>query len=354
MNTKKKKSTFKKQSKKLKGGEKLINKFINKVKDPLKTCYILNLLIQNNKFELSDLKKLIGTSKSISNNTHPLFRSDKNTNYINNYLRKFIIKYGKKNRKNLNNTIVIIKCMGSTIGQLYALFNKIFNYDYDEESEDFKEYVSNEYKQHPKGNIYDLNTTEQLDKFKTDLSSVAIPLIIDFVTETLILSSAHYEVHIRKSKGKQSVIKNGVEAFLKELDVSEEYNIKQVVTHGKTYSKYISLVDILLGDPKDILEIDKQTLNKQKLEEMKINAIQEIKSQLKNVFAMPDIKKKIQNMSTENLLKENEEKDKLRDLAFDENQSSSFLFIIIGLLGVALLTKFNVFAPSTNIGTGFA
>ena len=59
-------------------------------------------------------------------------------------------------------------------------------------------------------------------------------------------------------------------------------------------------------------------------------------------------------MSTENLLKENEKEAKLRDLAFDENQSSSFLFIIIGLLAFALLTKFNVFAPSTNIGTGFA
>ena len=352
MNTKKKKSIFKKQSKKQKGG---VNKFINKVKDPLKTCYILNLLIQNNKFELSDLKKLIGTSKSISNNTHPLFRSDKNTNYLNNYLRKFIIKYGKKNRKNLNNTIVIIKCMGSTIGQLYTLFNKIFNYDYDEESTDFKDYIENDYKKNPKGGIYNLKPKEQLEKFKKDLPAKAIPLIIDFVTETLILSSAYYEVHIRKSKGKQSVIKTGVEAFLKELDVSEESKRKQLnEKYGKTYSKYISLVDILLGDPKDISEIDKKTLNKQKLDEMQLTAIEALKSQLNSVFVSADIKKKIQNMSTENLLKENEEDAKLRDLAFDENQSSSFLFIIIGLLLFALLTKFNVFAPSTNIGTGFA
>ena len=354
MNTKKKKSTFKKKSKKLKGGEKLIDKFISKVKDPLKTCYLHNLLIKSNKHELSDLKKLIGTSKSISNNTHPLFRSDNNTNYINNYLRKFIIKYGKKNRTNLNNTIIIIKCMGSKIGQLYALFNKIFNYDYDEESTYFKEYVENEYKKNPKGGIYELTPTKQLEQFKTDLPAVAIPLIIDFVTETLILSSAYYEVHIRKSKGKKSIIKNGVEAFLKELDVSEESKRKQNLKPGATYSKYISLVDILLGDPKDISDIDKKSLDKQKLDDFEIKAIEALKSQLNSVFVRGDIKKKIQNMSTENLLKENDEKDKLRDLAFDENQSSSFLFIIIGLLGFALLTKFNVFAPSTNIGTGFA
>ena len=59
-------------------------------------------------------------------------------------------------------------------------------------------------------------------------------------------------------------------------------------------------------------------------------------------------------MATEQMLKENENEGKLRDLAFDEKQNSSFLFIVIGLFSFALLTKFNVFAPSTNIGTGFA
>ena len=91
--------------------------------------------------------------------------------------------------------------MGDNIGSLYSLFNKIFNYDYVEDSEELKQFIKYKYKK--KENIYDKSPTEQLELFKNEFPKLAISYIIEFLIETFILSCANYEVHIRKSNGKK-------------------------------------------------------------------------------------------------------------------------------------------------------
>ena len=76
------------------------------------------------------------------------------------------------------------------------------------------------------------------------------------------------------------------------------------------------------------------------------------KTDLINHYKAEKTQKIIENLHSIGIMDTQDEGEKLIETMFGEKQSSSYLFIVIGLLLFALLLKFNVLAGEPITGSG--
>ena len=151
--------------------------------------------------------KTCGALKSKCNITHlkekmehyKFFKAEKNKNFVENYLKKFTLKFVGKDQKKIENTILILDCLPS-VGRLHVIFYNIYKTDTSPESENFKSYVSLKEKQKDATFLDPETTNEQKSTiFKEQIIDISIKLLVDFIVDVIIESILTYE-EIQKKK----------------------------------------------------------------------------------------------------------------------------------------------------------
>ena len=293
--------------------------FLNRVKGKtsLDECNVSNYLVGIGKsasnlsgFAL-DLNKLMLR--------HPLYKTESNKNFVENYLKKFTLKYSKIN----NNIKFTLDCLSDKIESLYIPFNKVYKFDPKETDKNFIKYKEiMEEKKDP--SFLEMNDKSKFESYKKEVKKVGIEKICEFIVEVIVKSCIHFD-KLKKENGKKSDIKTGFEEFLNKLNLLSNY--KNINNYKKRNNK-------------------KDEIPQSQFDNFKNSLIKKCNSE--------ETKDIMEQIKTQKLLNKLDKEGNMAELAFDENKNSSYLFFVLGMLLFALLTKFNVFeADSLGVGGGF-
>jgi hypothetical protein len=331
MNSKKKIGKRKKKLSKLKGGkndkcslEKLILR--NKTCGALKSkCTIIHL---KEKMEY-----------------YNFFKTEKNKNFVENYLKKFTLKFVGKDAKKIEDTIILLDCIPS-VGKLHIPFYKIYKTDTSSDSDEFKSYVSFKQQQKNPTILESSNNTQKSTMFKDELRNTSIVLLADFIVEVIIESILTYEQIQKKEVNLE--FKKQFEIFIKNTDTNRDVGVTQVGT-GTIMNHYNELRKLYIKKGVDTAP----TIQKKMVNDLYEQKKTILKTDLINHYKAEKTQKIIENLHSIGIMDTQDKGEKLIERMFSENQSPKYLFIVLGLVGFALLLKFNVLAgaPITDSGT---
>jgi len=316
--------------------------------------------------------KTCGTLKGKCNITHlkekmehyKFFKAEKNKNFVENYLKKFTLKFVGKDQKKIENTILILDCIPS-VGRLHIIFYNIYKIDTSPDSENFKSYVALKEKQKDETFLDPTTTNDQKSAlFKERIIDISIKLLVDFIVDVIIDSILTYE-EIQKKEIKLD-FKQQFETFIKNTDTNQEIGIglqqgiqqsmrqnqpktKLDLGNGIIMNHYIELKKLLIKKSVAAAPTSQKKIVNDLYEQQK----NVIKTDLINHYKAEKTKKIIENLHSIGIMDTQDKSDILIERMFGENQSSNYLFIVLGLVGFALLLKFNVLAgaPITDSGT---
>jgi hypothetical protein len=300
-------------------------------------CSLEKLILRNKKCGL--LSNFKGgesgsncTLKNLKENIahYKFFNSETNKNFVENFLKKITLKYVGKDQNKLENILSIIDCL-SDVKLLHTPFYKIYKYDTSADTEEFKAYI--DFKTKKKDPIIlelDTNPQAQSVAFKDELTNTSVTIIVDFIVEVIIESIITYEG--KQQKDVKLEFKTNFEKFITNIEPNKD-NIHK--NKGKIMTQYLELRNLYFKKG-----ISPGNLQKNKMKEL-------FKQTLITHFKNENTKKIIDNLQSTIVLDNKDKGDKLVDISFDENRSSSYLFIVLGLLSFALLTKFNVFSGAS-------
>jgi hypothetical protein len=272
------------------------------------------------------------------------FNSETNKNFVENYLKKITLKFVGKDQVKLENTLSIIDCL-SDIKKLHTPFYKIYKYNTSVDTNEFKSYI--DFKTKKKNPIFlELgdNTEAQSKAFKTELTNISLTILVDFIVEVIIESIITYE-RIQK-KDVNLDFKTDFEKFITNINPN---NINTPKIKGKIMTQYIELRNLYFNKGISTGSLQTKELSSKKYDETKTL----FKKTLIDHFKLPKTQEIIEKLQSTVMLDKKDKSDKLVEIMFDKKRSSSYLFIVLGLLSFALLTKFNVLsgAPLQTSGT---
>jgi hypothetical protein len=309
-----------------------------------------------------------GTLKSNCNITHlnekmeyyKFFKAEKNKNFVENYLKKFTLKFVGKDQKKIENLMIILECLPS-VGKLHVIFYKIYKTDTSPDSENFKSYVSLKEKQKDETFLDPMTNNEKKSTiFKEQLTDISITLLVDFIVEVIIESILTYE-EIQKKEVKLD-FKKQFETFIKNTDTNQEIGIgleqgiqqtmqnktKLEVGNGTIMTHYIELKNLVIKKSVDTApKAQKKMINDLYDQKKTI-----LKTDLINHYKAEKTQKIIENLHSIGIMDTQDEGEKLIESMIGQKQSPKYLFIVLGLVGFAVLLKFNVLAGSPITGSG--
>jgi len=310
---------------------------LNKVKGKtsLDMCNVSNYLF--------DIEKSVSSRTGMSPDLnslmlrHPLYKTESNKNFVENYLKKFTLKYSKIN----GNIKFTLDCLSDKIESLYIPFNKVYKFDPKETDKNFTKYKQlMEEKKDP--SFLEMNEKSKFESYKKEVKKVGIEKICEFIVEVIVKSCVHFD-KIKKEKGKKSDIKTGFEYFLSKVD-SNNVEMKMNSGSGELISMYKNLKNARSSNKVKYTEKNDTPQSK----------FDNFKNALIKKFNTSETKDMMEQIKTKKMLNKLDKEGDMAELAFDENKNSSYLFFVLGMLLFALLTKFNVFeADSLGVGGGF-
>jgi hypothetical protein len=314
-------------------------------------CSLEKLVLRNKKCGLmSDFKGgKAGSNCTLKNlkenmKSYGFFNSEKNKNFVENYLKKITLKFVGKDQLKLENTLTIIDCLPD-IKLLHTPFYKIYKFNTSADTEEFKAYVDfKTQKKDPKILESGNNTEAQSNTFKEELTNTSLEILIEFIVEVIIESILTYE-RIQKKDVKLE-FKTNFEKFIKNIDTNKE--VSMVVQQGKIMTHYLELRNLYFKKGVDSGAKQQKELISNEYDKKK----ELLKQNLINHFKNENTKKIIDNLQSNVLLNKQDKSEKLVEIIFDEKRSSSYLFFVVGMLIFALLTKFNVLAGSPLQSSG--
>jgi hypothetical protein len=290
------------------------------------------------------------------------FKTEKNKNFIENYLKKFTLKFVGKDQKKIEDVIIMLECLPS-VGNLHVIFYKIYKTNTSTDSENFLQFATLKETQKNE-NFLDPNITDEQKSsmYKEHISDISIKLVAEFIVEVIIESILTHE-QIQKKKVNLE-FKKQFETFIKNTDTNQEieFGIKRGmqqstnqtqpkfnIGNGIIMSHYIELRKLFIKKGVDTAPTSQKALIQKLYNERKVI----LKTDILNHYKKEKTQKIIENLHSIGIMDTQEESEKLIETMFGEKQSSSYLFIVIGLLIFALLIKFNVLAgvPITGSGT---
>ena len=311
--------------------------FLNKIKGKtsLDECDVSNYIVEMNK-SLSNLTGLAPDLNSLMLR-HPLYKSESNKNFLENYLKKFTLKYSKINK----NIKITLDCLKDKIDSLYIPFNKVYKFDPEVSDKNFKKYIDiMENKKDPL--FLQMNDKSKFESYKKEVKKVGIEKICEFIVEVIVKSCVHFD-KIKKENGKKSDIKTDFEDFLSKVD-SNNVEMKMNSGGGKLINMYKNLKNSRTNTK--VKYTEKNDTPQSQFDDFKIALIKK--------FNTPGTKDMMEQIKTKKMIIKLEKEGNMSELAFDKNKNSSYLFFVLGMLLFALLTKFNVFeADSLGVGGGF-
>jgi hypothetical protein len=343
MNSKKKINRRKiKRSKRIRGG-----------KDK---CSLENLIFRGNTCGALKSKCNINHLKE-KMNYYKFFKAEKNKNFVENYLKKFTLKFVGKDQKKIEDVLIILDCLPS-VGNLHVIFYKIYKNDASPDSDNFKKFVTLKETQ-KNGNFLDPNTNDEQKSniFTEEIRDISIKLVAEFIVEVIIESILTYE-QIQKTEINLE-FKKQFDTFIKNTDTNQEIefgieatNQKQPkfnIGNGIIMNHYIELRKLFIKKGVDTAPTSQKKLIQKLYNDKKVI----LKTDLLNHYKKEKTQKIIENLHSIGIMDTQDEGEKLIESMVGEKQSSSYLFIVIGLLIFALLLKFNVLAgvPITGSGT---
>ena len=320
--------------------------FLNKVKGSIS----LNKIKEKTSLDDCDISNyLFDIEKSVSSRTgmsrdlnslmlrHPLYKSESNKNFLENYLKKFTLKYSKINE----NIKITLDCLKDKIDSLYIPFNKIYKFDPKETDKNFEKYIEiMENKKDP--SFLQMNDKSKFESYKKEVKKIGIEKICEFIVEVIVKSCVHFD-KIKKEKGKKADIKTGFEDFLSKVD-SNNVEMKMNSGGGELIIMYKNLKNARSSNKVKYTERNNTPQSQ----------FDNFKNALIKKFNTSETKDMMEQIKTKKMLNKLEKEGNMSELAFDENKNSSYLFFVLGMLLFALLTKFNVFeADSLGVGGGF-
>lgn len=332
MNSKKKICRRKnKISKKLKGGKN-------------DKCSLEKLILRN---------KTCGTLKSTCTINHlnekmeyyNFFKTEKNKNFVENYLKKFTLKFVGKDKKKIEDTIILLDCIPS-VGKLHIPFYKIYKTDTSPDSDEFKSYVSFKEQQKNPTILESTNNTQKSAMFKEELTNTSIVLLADFIVEVIIESILTYEQIQKKEVNLE--FKKQFENFIKNTDTNRGVDVPQVGT-GTIMNHYNELRTLYIKKGVDTAPTKQKKMVNELYEQKKTI----LKTDLINHYKAEKTQKNIENLHSIGIMDTQDKGEKLIERMFSEKQSPKYLFFVLGMVIFALLLKFNVLAgaPITDSGT---
>ena len=315
-------------------------------------------------------KKTCGALKSSCTINHlkekmeyyKFFQAEKNKNFVENYLKKFTLKFVGKNKKKIEETIILLDCIPS-VGRLHVSFYKIYKTDTSIDSESFKSYVSLK-ESNKDSSFLDPQTSNQQKSaiFKEDLINVSITLLSNFIVDVIIESILTYEALQPTLINLE--FKKQFENFIKNTDTNQEPDMglpqseqqsntkkkpKLILGNGVIMNHYLELRKLFIKKSvKTALTYQKNIVND--LYEKKKNII---KTDLINHYKSEKTQKIIENLYSIGIMDTQDKSEKLVEIMFGQKQSAKYLFFVLGMVIFALLLKFNVLAgaPITDSGT---
>jgi hypothetical protein len=285
---------------------------------------------------------------------YKFFKAEKNKNFVENYLKKFTLKFVGKDQKKIEDVLIMLDCIPS-VGNLHVIFYKIYKNDTSPDSENFKKFVTlKEAKKKSKFLDPNTNDEEKSTIFKEEIRDISIKLVVEFIVEVIIESILTYE-QIQKTKINLE-FKKQFDTFIKNTDTNQEigFGIEQGkdkldIGNGIIMNHYIELRKLFIKNGVDTAPTSQKKLIQNLYDKKKVI----LKTDLLNHYKNEKTQKIIENLHSIGVMDTQDEGEKLIETTFGEKQSSSYLFIVIGLLIFALLLKFNVLAgvPITGSGT---
>ena len=287
---------------------------------------------------------------------YKFFKAEENKNFVENYLKKFTLKFVGKDQKKIEDVLIMLDCLPS-VGKLHVIFYKIYKNDTSPDSENFKKFVTlNETKK--KSKFLDPNTTDEQKStiFKDEIRTISIKLVADFIVEVILESILMYE-QIQKTEINLE-FKKQFDTFIKNTDTNQEIDSglatglntsKISIGNGIIMNHCIELRKLFIKKSVDSNPLAQKKLIQQLYDDQKVI----LKTDLLNHYKNEKTQKIIENLHSIGIMDTQDKGDKLIEKIFNEKQSSSYLFIVLGLLSFALLLKFDVLAgePITNSGT---
>lgn len=294
---------------------------------------------------------------------YKFFKAEKNKNFVENYLKKFTLKFVGKDQQKIENTMIILDCVHS-VGNLHVILYKIYKTNTNTDSKYFKEYVDlKETQKDPTILEISTNNDKKSLMFKEEINKVSINFLVEFIIDVIIESILTYE-QIQKKEVKLE-FKKQFESFIKNTDTNQEANIgiqqgiqqtmmqnkkqeKLVVGNGIVMNHYIELRNIYIKKgsdtaPKKQKDFFNDLYNKKK---------DILKKDLIDHYNNEKTQTIIENLYSIGIMDTQDKSEKLVERMIGKTQSPKYLFFVLGMVIFALLLKFNVLAGSPITGSG--